>query len=93
MKHEVYFNGELVEVVEDGLPDPDPSVESIISSLPSKELIAILTLSQKMVYRAGDFWDALCAIEEENSSRAAIEIITDAALEAAIPLIETPLEP
>lgn len=88
MRHEIYQNGELVDVVEDDTPDPGPSIEEIVTSLPPKEMEAVLVLSRQMIYRANDFWDALCGIETENSARTAIEIITDAALQAAIPLLE-----
>lgn len=53
-----------------------------------KEMTAILSLAGNMVNKAGELWDALNNISLSNDARPAIEIVTDAALQAALPLVE-----
>lgn len=41
-----------------------------------------------LIDRAGDLWDALVAMPDSDPAKAAVEIITDVALTAALPLVE-----
>jgi hypothetical protein len=69
--------------------DPEPSIGPLeqLMALPAPMRTAILTFAKEMVLGAGGLWDALADIPEEDPSHPAIEIITDAALTAALPLL------
>lgn len=72
--------------IEEIVPDPGPL--EVLQQKDPKQLEAILTLAGIMVEKADDLWNALSAISYENDARPAIEIVTDAALQAALPLVE-----
>ena len=93
---ETFFNsdGTVSHTVDDGVPDTiQPSAAAIMGeltgllALPVPMRTAVLTFAKGMVLGAGDLWDALVEVPVDDPSHDSLEIITDAALTAALPLV------
>lgn len=93
---QIFFNsdGTVDHIVDDGIPvviPPSPAAImnelSGLLALPQPMRTAVLTFAKGMVVGAGDLWDALVEIPVDDPSHASLQIITDAALTAALPLV------
>ena len=77
----VTYGGAETEEFEPGTPaapaeDPPPV-----------QLAQVLALGLGFVNRAGDLWDALLKVSDTNTAKPALEVVTDVALRAALPLV------
>lgn len=81
----VTYGGADTEQFNPGTPAPD--LDHPIDPAAAAHLYVF---GATIVARAGDLWDALTQISHTNTARPAIEIVTDAALKAALPLVAEP---
>ena len=73
-----------------GLPIPEPVIETAIdklSQLPPEQAEAVMSLGLGLIDKAGDLYSALTKMSASNTARPAIDLITDAVLTAALPLL------
>lgn len=77
--------GEVTVTFEEAPDAPPPSALDVIAQLDPATAAAAVAAGAGLVAKAGDLWDALLACSHTNTARPAIEVITDIALNAALP--------
>ena len=73
------------EVVYPG--DPVPAWEQTLDALDPEIRAAAIVAAAALVGRAGDLWTAYGSCSPSNTARPALQILTDVALTAALPLV------
>lgn len=82
----VVATADLVDLPPD---EPDPLAQ-LLQIVGPEGVVRATVLGAHLTSRAGDLWDALDQISQANTARAAIEVVTDAALTAATTPLENP---
>lgn len=77
MGRSILFDAEGNLVSDEATDDPPPPMEQLLQ-----------ILGEALITRAGDLWDALVAMPDTDPAYPAVEIVTDAVLTAALPLVD-----